>query len=232
MPYAIITGATEGMGKAIAEKLLSEGFSIAICARTESRLTETKAAWNEKYPAASVVTFRADLSKKEDVQAFADAVFSAFPEIDVLVNNAGTFVPGKLSTEPDGLLEEMLNLNLFAAYHLTRRILPRMKERNMGHIFNTCSVAGLDPHPGSGAYSISKYAMRGFSENLRAELKSLGIKVTTIFPGSTKTHSWDGETPPPGTLMEASDIAAMIWSAYQLSPDASVESIVLRPVKP
>lgn len=231
MPYAIVTGATQGMGRAIAEKLLSEGFSVAVCARNKKNLDALKAVWNEKYPEASIIVYNADVTIKEEVHAFADTVLSNFPEIDILVNNAGTYLPGTISDEPDGLLETMLGVNLYAAYRLTRKILPVMKKNAVGHIFNMCSIASLRAYPNGGSYGIAKYAIMGFSENLREELKPFGIKVTAICPGATYTPSWYDSGVDPGRMMEASDIATMLWSAYSLSPQANVELIVLRPVK-
>ena len=158
MPYAIVTGATQGMGKVIAEKLLAEGFSVAVCARNKEKLVLLENEWNEKYPLASVITKVADLSNKEESLAFANAILAMFPVIDLLVNNAGTYLPGTIADEPDGLIEKMIGVNLYSAYYLTRHILPVMKAEKQGHIFNMCSIASLRAYPNGGSYSISKYA--------------------------------------------------------------------------
>ena len=231
MPYAIVTGASQGMGKVIADKLLGEGFSVAVCARNKNNLQAVEAEWNEKYPEASVIAYNADLSIKEEAYAFADAVLANFPEINLLVNNAGMYLPGTVAEEPDGLLDKMLGVNLYGAYYLTRRVLPTMKKNNSGHIFNMCSIASLKAYPNGGSYGIAKYALLGFSENLREELKPNNIKVTAVCPGATYTPSWHGSGIDPARMMEAADIAAMLWSAYSLSPGANVETIVMRPVK-
>ncbi len=106
-----------------------------------------------------------------------------------------------------------------------------MKANGKGHIFNMCSIASLKAYPNGGSYSISKYALLGFSDNLREELMEDGIKVTAICPGATYTPSWEGSGVEPDRIMESADIAAMLWSAYNLSPQANVEMIILRPVK-
>ena len=98
-----------------------------------------------------------------------------------------------------------------------------------GHIFNICSIASLQAYPNGGSYSISKYALLGFSANLRLELKDKGIKVTAVCPGATYTNSWKGSGVSEERIMEADDIAKMIYAATQLSPQAVVEDIVLRP---
>ena len=103
------------------------------------------------------------------------------------------------------------------------------EKKGKGHIFNMCSVASLMAYPNGGSYSISKYALLGFSKNLRLELKDKGIKVTGIMPGATWSASWEGVELPEERLMQASDIALAVWSATQMSPSAVVEDIVLRP---
>jgi short-subunit dehydrogenase len=104
-----------------------------------------------------------------------------------------------------------------------------MQAAGNGHIFNMCSVAGLKAYPGGGAYSVSKFALEGFTQNLRLELMTQGIKVTAIQAGATMSDSWAGSDIPAERMMRADDVATAIWSAYQLSPQSVVESILLRP---
>jgi short-subunit dehydrogenase len=104
-----------------------------------------------------------------------------------------------------------------------------MKEKGSGHIFNLCSVASLQAYAGGGSYSISKFALLGFSKNLREELKPHSIKVTAVMPGAVYTPSWEGSGVPPERIMEASDIGQLIKAAAALSPQAVIEEIVLRP---
>ena len=229
MQNAIITGATQGIGKAIAERFLKEGLSIAFCARNEEKVEDLTAKWKSIYPKAQIFGFVADLSKPEEVKTFAEKCLGVFDNIDILVNNTGTYLPGLIANEPDGLLTKMIETNLYSAYNLTRAILPTLLTQHSGHIFNMCSIASLRAYPNGGAYSISKYALLGFSENLREELKDKGIKVTAVCPGATYTPSWEGSGVSPDRIMEASDIAAMVWSASQLSAGANVETIILRP---
>lgn len=230
MPYAVISGATQGIGRAIAGKFLENGYAIAICARTQADLDAVQKEWKEKYPAAQILTYSTDVSKKEYVIAFANEVLKTFPQIDVLVNNAGTYYPGSLATEPDGNLESLMAINMYSAYHLTRQLLPAMKQAGRGHIFNMCSVASLKAYENGGAYSVSKYAMLGFSENLREELKPFNIKVTAVCPGATYSRSWEGSSHLQHKMLQAADVAEMVWSAANLSPAACVETIVIRPI--
>jgi short-subunit dehydrogenase len=229
MPYAIVTGATQGIGKAITEKLLAEGFSVSVCARSRNDLHRVETEWKEKYPAVEILACCADLSVKQDVLNFARQTLERFPVIDVLVNNAGLYFPGQLSDEPEGHMETLMNVNFFSAYHLTRQVVHSMKMKKGGHIFNMCSVASLKAYPNGGAYSVTKYALLGFSDNLRHELIPHNIKVTAISPGATHSRSWEGSGISEERIMQATDVAGMVWAAYNLSPAANVEHIVMRP---
>jgi short-subunit dehydrogenase len=123
----------------------------------------------------------------------------------------------------------MIAVNLYSAYHLTRLLLPAMMEKKSGHIFNMCSIASLQSYANGGAYSISKFALLGFSKNLREEMKPFGIKVTAVLPGAAYTDSWAASGIDPKRFMEAADIANMIYAAASLSPQACVEDIIIRP---
>lgn len=224
----IITGATKGIGRAIAEKFAAEGFDLAVCSRTEADLASFREEIQEKYN-VEVLTRPTDMSSKTDVQAFAGFIQKQWGEVDVLVNNAGIFIPGEISVEEDGLLEQQIETNLYSAYHFTRAMLPVMLKKGSGHIFNMCSIASFMAYPNGGSYSISKFALLGFSKVLREEMKTKGIKVTSILPGATWSDSWAGADFPDSRLMEANDIAIAVWSAWQMSPSAVVEEIVVRP---
>jgi short-subunit dehydrogenase len=227
---AIITGASKGIGKAIAEKLVLQNCNIAICARDEKQLQETKSQLQILNPAVAIFTMVADLSKKNEAQLFGKQCLENFQTIDILINNAGSYMPGDITTEADGTIEKMIETNLYSAYHLSRIIVPKMQAQMSGHIFNMSSIAGLQAYKNGGAYSISKFALQGFSKNLREELKSYFVKVTTINPGATMSDSWSGSGIEEDRIMKAADIAEVLWNAYQLSKQTVVEDIVLRPI--
>jgi short-subunit dehydrogenase len=225
----VITGGSKGMGKVVAEKFAATKNNIFICSRNEKELEQTANELNKKFN-NSVHYFSADLSQKEEVLKFAEWLLNKNISIDILINNAGQFVPGSVYNEPEGNLEKMMNINLFSAYHLTRALLPQMMKNNSGHIFNMCSIASLKAYHNGGSYSISKYALKGFSENLREEMKPFNIKVTAVYPGAVLTATWDGADIPPARIMEADDVATMIYAASFLTPQACVEDIVIRPL--
>ena len=224
----IITGASKGIGKAIAMAFAKPGNQLLICSRNEKELIETAKELQEKNP-DTIIQYRATyMGNKTDVLHFADWCLK-FGVPDIIINNAGQFIPGSIHNEPEGHLEKMLEINLSSAYHLTRRLLPSMIKQKSGHNFNVCSIASLNAYANGGAYSISKFALLGFSKNLREEMKPNGIKVTAVLPGATMSASWAGASIDPNRIMEANDIATMIYAASQLSAQAVVEDIILRP---
>jgi short-subunit dehydrogenase len=224
----VITGASKGIGYAIAETFASHGHDVYLTSKTASDLKTAADTLAMQFPNVQIHQMAADLSKQAEVTNFANwCLQKTTPTI--LVNNAGYFVPGKLQDEADGQLQSQLDTNLFSAYHLTRALLPSMLSNHAGHIFNICSIASLAAYENGGAYSISKFALLGFSKNLRLEIKDQGIKVTAVCPGAVYTNSWSGSGVDPKRIMEASDIAKMIYAATQLSPQAVVEDIVMRP---
>ena len=225
----IITGASKGLGRAMAERFAAGGYHLYLCSRNAAALAETADAISARYPSIKVHHRMADMGDKAQVMDFAQWVRASASSVDVLVNNAGQFVPGSVHNEPDGVLEKLIAVNLYSAYHLTRDLLPDMMARRSGHIFNICSVASLQAYPNGGAYSISKYALAGFSANLRQEMKPHGIKVTTVYPGAAYTDSWSGTGVDPQRIMTADDVAEMVYAASRLSPQATVEEILLRP---
>lgn len=225
----IITGASKGLGKAIAEKFAAGGYDLVLCSRNDAVLNQTARELKGKFPAITVRVKAFDLGDKEQALQFGQWILDLDIPVDVLVNNAGQFIPGSVYNEPEEALEKMIRVNLCSAYHLTRKLLPKMMAEKKGHIFNMCSIASLQAYPNGGAYSISKFALAGFSKNLREEMKPFGIKVTGVYPGAAFTDSWAGSGIDPLRIMEAGDIAQMVWAASQLSPQANVEEILLRP---
>ena len=226
----VITGASQGIGFAIAEIFANAGYTLSLCSKTKENIAAAGNSLAVKYPHATIHFTHADLSKKEQCTQFANwCLEKGSPTI--LINNAGFFSPGNIQDEADNALEQQMAVNLYSAYHTTRALLPTMLKMGKGHIFNICSIASLNAYAQGGSYSISKFALLGFSKNLRLELKDKGIKVTAVCPGAVYTNSWSGSGVDPKRIMESEDIAKMIFAAAHLSPQAVVEDIVMRPQK-
>lgn len=224
----VVTGASRGIGRSIAEHFAAEGANLFLCSRNMDNTAKWQQELTEKY-GINITTFNADLGKEAEAKGFGEQLLKATDRIDVLVNNTGIYEPGSIYDEKEGQLEHMLNVNLLSAYHLTRSLIPTMIRQKSGHIFNICSIAALKAYPNGGSYSISKWALAGFSKNLREEMKAFNIKVTTVHPGAVFSSSWEGSGVDPKRIMEVQDISRMIIAASKLSAQACVEEIVIRP---
>lgn len=224
----IITGASKGFGKAMAAQFAAAGHTLLLCSRNAHDLYATMNALQTQYPQCAIHAKPVDVSIKEEVLAFGNWCLQ-FGTPGIVINNAGQFIPGSVYNEPEDALEKMIEVNLYSAYHLTRLLLSKMMEAQCGHIFNICSIASVQAYHNGGAYSISKFALLGFSKNLREEMKPYNIKVTSVIPGAAYTDSWSSSGIDPKRMMEADDVAKMIYAVSQLSPQACVEEIVMRP---
>jgi short-subunit dehydrogenase len=224
----IITGASKGLGKAIAEKFAEAGNALFVCSRNEVQLYKMVEEILTRYPQCTIKAKPVDMSLKQEIKEFGIWCLK-FGVPEIIVNNAGQFLAGSVHSEEEGVLEKMIEVNLYGAYHLTRILLPKMMEAKNGHIFNMCSIASIKAYANGGAYSISKFALLGFSKNLREEMKPYNIKVTAVIPGAAYTDSWASSGIDEKRFMEAKDVAEIIYAVSQLSPQACVEEILLRP---
>ncbi|HSC54102.1 MAG TPA: SDR family oxidoreductase [Phnomibacter sp.] len=226
-----ITGASRGIGRAIAEIFAADTqkHTLILVAKNAERLQQTTLQLQQQFPAQHFLQYACDLGQKTAIDQLAQWTHSQVPAIDILVNNAGYFIPGSVHNEPEDALETMLQVNLLSAYHLTRALLPPMMQKRSGYIFNICSVASIKAYSNGGAYSISKFAMLGFGKNLREEMKPHNISVTNIIAGAVYTDSWAEANVEKERLMEADDIAKIIFTTTKLSPQACIEEVVVRP---
>jgi short-subunit dehydrogenase len=226
----IITGASRGLGFSMAEAFAADGHNLYLTARNEFKLYHALESLTGRFPDRIIKAKAFNLGEKAGAQEFGSWVLQQTEEVDILINNAGVFEPGQVIDEPEGQLENMLNVNLLSAYHLTRTLVPSMMKRSSGHIFNISSIAGLQAYPNGGSYSISKFALSGFSKNLRAELKNFKIKVTCIYAGAVYTDSWASSGIKPERIMKPSDISDTIVQISKLSHQALVEELIIRPL--
>lgn len=226
---AIITGATKGIGKSIALLFLEKGVDIAINSRHIEDLETVKQEFEQTFPDREILIKQTDVSKREEVYAFGEFIKSKWSTLDILINNAGLYVGGLIHTEDDSVLENQIATNLYSAVHMTKSMLPMMLPQKSGTIVNISSIAGLQSYPNSGSYSVSKFALQGFSKVLRDEMKDKGIRVVSVLPGATWSNAWSGVDLPADRLMQARDIALTVWNSIELSKSAVVEDVILRP---
>jgi short-subunit dehydrogenase len=226
----VITGASRGLGFSMAEAFAAAGHDLFLTSRSEVKMYHALESLMKRFPDQTIKAKPFDLGLKQEAIDFGNWILDMALVPDILINNAGSFEPGQLIDEPDGQLENMMNVNFYSAYYLTRVLLPSMMKRKSGHIFNISSIAALQAYPNGGSYSISKFALTGFSKNLREELKPYSIKVTCIYPGAVYTDSWAASGVAPGRIMKPSDIADTVVQISKLSPQAVVEDLIIRPL--
>ena len=179
----VVTGAGSGIGRATALAFARGGARIAACDIDQSRLDALAAELAER----ALVVRRVDVADRAQMNAFADAVHASVPAADIIVNNAGVVVGGAfLDTSLDDW-DWLLGINLRGVVHGCHFFVPRMVERQIGHVINISSILGIYPGPNTTAYVASKFAVLGFSQSLRAELAPHGIGVTAICPGMIAT---------------------------------------------
>ncbi|HEY1024809.1 MAG TPA: SDR family oxidoreductase [Sphingobacteriaceae bacterium] len=228
---AIITGATKGMGRAIAGKLAASRYDLFLCARNQAELEEF---WEEllaAFPDVSVFIKATDVGDQAQLSAFTEFVLSHTGHIDVLINNAGLFIPATVLSEGADVLQQQLAVNVSAPHFLCRTFGNLMKDRRSGHIINICSIAALNPVVTAGSYSVTKFALLGLTRVLREELMAYGVKVTAILPGSTLTGSWTGTTLPPDRFVDANDIADAVMTCLAASKGGNIDEIIIRPTQ-
>jgi 3-oxoacyl-[acyl-carrier protein] reductase len=233
MPTALITGATEGIGRATAFALGRAGYQIGVCARTPSRLRSLlDDLASAKIPAAG---HPADVGVESDVKSMITVVTAALGPIDVLVNNAGVAILKPFDQLTLDEWDTTMATNLRSMFLVTREVLPAMRARRQGSVVNIASLAGRNGFAGGTAYCASKHAVLGFSRALMMEVRKDGVRVITICPGSVDTALIRNQatlTPNMETILQADDIAETVLSALRLPPRATVSELDVRPSNP
>jgi 3-dehydrosphinganine reductase len=180
---ALITGGSSGIGLALAKALAQEGARVWLVARRKNVLEEAL----QSFPNQTAGIFSADVSDFKQAQAAVEDVIGKAGVPDLLINSAGVTYPGYVQDIPVEIFHQMIEINYLGTVHMVKALLPHMIQRGSGHIVNISSAAGFLGVFGYSAYGASKYAVRGFSDVLRAEVKPLGIRVSIVFPPDTDT---------------------------------------------
>lgn len=227
---AVITGASRGIGESIADAFAAKGFDLILTARNAELLSHVSNRLESNH-SNQVWKIPADLSTKNGCTDFVRQVKELNLEIDVLVNNAGVFLPGTLMDEPAGQMEMQMQTNFFSAYYVTRGLWSKLKKQDRSHVFNMCSIASILAYEAGGGYAVTKHALLGFSKSLRREGIPLGIRVSAVLPGATLTDSWAGVDLPESRFMRADDVARCILTAWDINETTVMEEIIIRPIE-
>ena len=177
----VLTGASRGLGPYMARSLAAEGVNFAVAARSAAELEATAATLRELGRRAIAIT--CDVGSGADRQRLIDTALAEYGRIDILVNNAGIELTAHFENQPDDEIARGVEVNLTAAMHLARAVLPAMLERKTGHIVNVASLAGKVPVPFSVPYAASKAGLIGFTRSFRSEFKKRGVSASVICPG-------------------------------------------------
>ncbi len=228
MKNALITGATKGIGFAIAKVFAENGINLAICSRNKQDLSSVKEALLHINPNIKVFVSVADCSVKQDVRRFAAEAEQELQSVQIIVNNAGLFLPGKILDEGEGNLQKQLDLNLMAGYELYRYFGKKLMAARSGHIFNICSVASRKVVANAGSYSVTKFAQLGLNNIMREEMKAHQVKVTAVLPGSTLTDSWAGTSIPTEKFIMPEDVAQAVINCLNMSIGANVDELIIQ----
>jgi 3-oxoacyl-[acyl-carrier protein] reductase len=227
---AVVTGASKGIGYAIAEALLNAGAKVFICARNKSEL---RTALENLGAQGRVEGEICDVRSESQVRMMLEECVRLFGAVDVLVNNAGIGIIGKTVEEMTAEeFEQTLQTNLFGVFYACHHAIPLMKKRGGGYIINISSLAGQNAHPKMAAYNASKFGLNGFTEALMQEVRADNIKVTAICPGSVNTF-FGGDQPSDekSWQIQPADIAQIVTDLLNFNERALPSKIEIRPSK-
>jgi hypothetical protein len=184
-PVVALTGASSGIGRALAVEFADLGYALALADRDAAGLAETADMVSNR---TKVTTYVVDVAQKAEVDAFAAGVLRDHRRIDVVINNAGVAIAGDVSELSVEEIEWLMNINFWGTVYGVKAFLPSLMRGGDGTIVNVSSVFGIYGPPGNSAYAASKFAVRGFTESLREELRDTGVHVVTVHPGGIKTN--------------------------------------------
>ena len=230
MQVALVTGASRGIGLAIATRLARHGYAVGCAARDEEALDRLVTGISAESGSALGIAF--DVREPDDCRHAAASVEERFGPIDVLVNNAGIggFAPAQELEVAEW--DRIVSTNLSGVFYLTRAVLPGMVSRGRGHVVTIASIAGHRGFAGGAAYAASKHALVGFHESLMLDVRGKGVRTTLISPGSVDTAFFPDDDRDRGWMLRPEDVAQAVEFALAAREGALVEQIVLRPHRP
>lgn len=226
---AIVTGASKGLGAAISRSLVKEGVMVFGLARRRDQLIKLQGELGEKF-----IPIALDLTNSSDVKTWLKNQFSENQAPDILINNAGIGSFGKFDEMPSEEWYSMINTNLNGMYTITNEVVRMMKKHQVnGHIINIGSILGITTRSEGAAYSATKYAINGFSESLFKELRSFGIKVSCVNPGSIESgfFSTSGISAHPN-MLQPKELADTIVHILKTPDNMLISEITIRPLDP
>ena len=226
---AVVTGASRGIGLAIARSLARMGAKLAICARDAAKLEN--AAEELRREGGTVLAVQADVSRAQDVAPLVQKSEQTLGPIEILVNNAGTGYFGPTHEATEANWDTVLDTNLKSVFLLSKAVARGMIERRGGHIINIASLAGKNAFPGGGIYCASKWGLLGLTECMAEDLRAYGIRVSAICPGSVHTEFSPHAGKDPRKMLQPEDIAHAVEMIVTQAPQSFISEILMRPTQ-
>lgn len=232
---AVVTGASGGIGEAIAVALAGEGARLLLAGRSAVKLDRVAGRVRDLSPA--VETFAADLAEDEAVLTLASRAEATFGGADILIHSIGLFVAGLFETSPVEDLDRQYRINTRVPYLLTQALLPSLISRQGQVLFVNSSTGFHPPRAGWVGYGASKHALRALADGLRDEVNGKGVRVITVFPGRTATpmqeevHRYEGRDYEPERFLQPPDVAAAVLNALALPRTAEITDLHIRPMR-
>jgi 3-oxoacyl-[acyl-carrier protein] reductase len=225
---AIVTGGTKGIGRAIAEALITAGASVNITARNQDEIDQAVSQLNTIGP-GTATGHLCDVRNYDQVKS----LFANLDRLDILINNAGIGIFSTVESMSVDDFRAVLETNVFGVFYCCHEAIPLMKQRGGGYIINISSLAGANPHAEMAAYNASKFGLNGFSEALMQEVRQDGIKVSYIMPGSVNTE-FGGDEPSDekSWQLQPADIAQVVIDLLEYPGRALPSRIEIRPSRP
>jgi len=230
---AVVTGATGGVGRAVAAKLLAHGATVVLVGRSDAALERTIS--DSGWRAAPAMGFAVDLAVDSEVRSLMERIERSVPRIDILVHAAGVISMGPVGGTSIAELDKQYQVNLRAPYQLTQALLPKLVSCS-GQVVFINSTAGRQARAGVSQYAATKYALRALADSFRDEVNPQGVRVMSVFLGRTATamqaavHAHEGRPYDPSRLLQADDVATLILAALQLPRTAEVTDLYVRPM--
>jgi 3-oxoacyl-[acyl-carrier protein] reductase len=227
----LITGGSKGIGYGIAEVLLREGAKVAITSRTQAS-ADGAAAELRKTSKGEILALSADVRDSSSQEAAVNEILKKFGRLDVLVANAGLGYFGSIETLTIDQWNETIETNLTGVFHSVKASIPALKE-TQGYIITIASLAGTNFFAGGSAYNASKFGLVGFSQAIMLDLRNVGIKVSTIMPGSVATE-FNGHEPNPNDAwkIQPEDVGQIVADLLKMNPRTLPSKIEVRPSIP
>lgn len=226
---AVVTGASRGIGLAIASKLGRLGASVAICSRKSEDLE--RAASGLRQQGITTLPIVADVTQASDLENLIEQTRNQLGEIEILVNNAGIGIFGPFFERNESDWDAVLDTNLKAVFLASRAVTPGMIRLGRGHIINISSLASKSAFAGGAVYCASKWGLMGLTACMAEDLRANGIRVCVICPGSVATQFSPHAGKPPGTLLDPEDVAHAVEALVTQSPQSFISEIDLRPLR-